>query len=167
MIYFAYAVASVLLIEIAGGWLLNRELTIPDGRMDAARWILHTTSVSLFVTIIGSVYESVLISRENMKVYAYLGMYDALLKLAVAFVVSSLPYDKLKLFALLATLAIISSRSLLILYASRRYEETALKFYWDKKLFKEMFRFSGWNLLDASVYMLNDQGINILRLLSK
>lgn len=162
LIYFAYAVASVLLIEIAGGWLLNRELTIPDGRMDAARWILHTTSVSLFVTIIGSVYESVLISRENMKVYAYLGMYDALLKLAVAFVVSSLPYDKLKLFALLATLAIISSRFLLILYASRRYEETALKFYWDKKLFKEMFRFSGWNLLDASVYMLNDQGINIL-----
>lgn len=162
IIYFIYALVSILLVELVGGWLVNNELTIPSERIEAANWVLHSTSITLFITIITSVYESVLISRENMKVYAYIGIYDAFTKLLIAISLNYVTFDKLKIYSLLVVLAIISSKIFLISYTSSKYSETRLKFYWNKDLFKEMFKFSGWTLVGALTFLLNDQGINIL-----
>lgn len=162
IIYFTYAIISILIIDSGGLWLVNNKLTIPLERLAAAKWILHSTSISLFFTILCSVYESVLISRENMKIYAYIGMFDAIIKLIIAFSLTLVSVDKLKLYAILLLLATLISKSILIIYAIKNYTETKLKFFWNRKIFIEMFSFSGWNLLDASIFLLNDQGINLL-----
>lgn len=162
LIYFVFALVSLLFIELGGRWMIYNKLTIPADRIDAALWVLHSTSITLFITLMSTVYESVLIARENMKVYAYIGMYDAIMRLVIVLLISVLSFDKLKIYAVFVSLVILSERIIPVYYTIKNYEETKLKYFWDKHRFVEMFKFTGWNFIGTSVFILNDQGINIL-----
>lgn len=162
LIYLIYAFVSILIVEIAGAWFIESKMILAPGRVGAAYWCLHSTVIILFVSLASSVYESVLIARENMKVYAYMGIYDAVTKLLVVFIVSIITLDKLKTYAVLIALISISARLIPTVYTLIHYEETKLKYYWDVCSFKDMSKFISWNFIGTSVFILNDQGINML-----
>lgn len=162
LIYLIYGIVSVILVEIGGVWFIENKLVVSSDRISAAYWVLHTTAIVLFISLLSAVYESVLIARENMKVYAYMGIYDAVVKLAIVFIVSFVTFDKLKSYAVLMALMSISSRMIPTVYTIKHYSETSLHYYWDKSKFQEISKFVGWNFWGTSVFILNDQGINML-----
>lgn len=162
LIYLIYAFVSILIIEIGGAWFIENKMVLAPERVDAAYWCLHSTVIILLVTLVSSVYESVLIARENMKVYAYMGIYDAIMKLLIVFIVSIITFNKLKTYAVLIALISITSRLIPAIYTLVHYEETKLKFYWDAYSFKSMSKFIGWNFINTVVFILNDQGMNML-----
>lgn len=162
LIYAVFAIFAISFIEIGGRWMIFNKLLISQDRIDAALWILHSTSITLCVTLLSTVYESIIIARENMKVYAYIGIYDAIMKLVIVLIIGYISYDKLKMYAVLVTLVIVTERILPIYYAVKKYEETKIYYYWNRDRFLEMFKFAGWNFLGTVVFILNDQGINIL-----
>lgn len=70
-----------VLAETAGLWFLYNKLVIPDIRMDAAFWV-YQFSVALAVLGITQVsYNASVISHEDMDLYAYIEIANALLKL--------------------------------------------------------------------------------------
>lgn len=162
LIYLIYAFVSILIVEIGGAWFIENKMILAPERVDAAYWCLHSTVIILFVSLVSSVYESVLIARENMKVYAYMGIYDAIMKLLIVFIVSIITFNKLKTYAVLIALISITSRLIPAIYTLVHYEETKLKFYWDAYNFKSMSKFIGWNFINTVVFILNDQGMNML-----
>ena len=162
LIYLIYAFVSILIVEIGGAWFIENKMVLAPERVDAAYWCLHSTVIILFVSLVSSVYESVLIARENMKVYAYMGIYDAIMKLLIVFIVSIVTFNKLKTYAVLIALISITSRLIPAIYTLVHYEETKLKFYWDAYNFKSMSKFIGWNFINTVVFILNDQGMNML-----
>lgn len=162
IIYLIYAIVSIIAVEIGGAWFIENKMVVAPERVDAVYYTLHATTIVLAISLISSVYESALIARENMKIYAYMGMYDAIVKLAIVFVISYMPFDKLKTYAVLMALMSISAKLIPTIYCMRHYPETKLKYYWDKGQFKSMFKFVGWNFLGTSVFIINDQGINML-----
>lgn len=162
IIYLIYAFVSVVIVEIGGTWFVKNEMIVPLERVSAVYYTLHATTIALVVTLISSVYESALIARENMKIYAYIGMYDAIMKLAIIFMISLMPFDKLKTYAIFMAIMSISAKLIPIIYCIRYYPETKLKYYWDKRQFTSMFKFVGWNFIGTSVFIINDQGINML-----
>ena len=162
LIYLIYAFVSILIVEIGGAWFIENKMILAPERVDAAYWCLHSTVIILFVSLVSSVYESVLIARENMKVYAYMGIYDAIMKLLIVFIVSIITFNKLKTYAVLIALISITSRLIPAIYTLVHYEETKLKFYWDAYNFKSMSKFIGWNFINPVVFILNDQGMNML-----
>lgn len=162
LIYLIYAFVSILIVEIGGAWFIENKMVLAPERVDAAYWCLHSTVIILFVSLVSSVYESVLIARENMKVYAYMGIYDAIMKLLIVFIVSIITFNKLKTYAVLIALISITSRLIPAIYTLVHYEETKLKFYWDAYSFKSMSKFIGWNFINTVVFILNDQGMNML-----
>lgn len=162
LIYLIYAFVSILIVEIGGAWFIENKMILASERVDAAYWCLHSTVIILFVSLVSSVYESVLIARENMKVYAYMGIYDAIMKLLIVFIVSIITFNKLKTYAVLIALISITSRLIPAIYTLVHYEETKLKFYWDAYNFKSMSKFIGWNFINTVVFILNDQGMNML-----
>lgn len=162
LIYLIYAFVSILIVEIGGAWFIEKKMILAPERVDAAYWCLHSTVIILFVSLVSSVYESVLIARENMKVYAYMGIYDAIMKLLIVFIVSIITFNKLKTYAVLIALISITSRLIPAIYTLVHYEETKLKFYWDAYNFKSMSKFIGWNFINTVVFILNDQGMNML-----
>ena len=162
IIYLCFSIFSIITIETVGLWLIHNKLTISPDRLDAAVWVLHTTSFTLLFTLISSVYESVLISNENMRIYAYMGIYDAISKLLILFPLFFLTIDKLKIYAILLVIVIAIGKMVPTIYTIKKYDETRLRFYWNKKTVIDIFKFSGWNLIGTSVYIFNDYGINIL-----
>lgn len=162
LIYIIIATLIFFLIDIAGVWFLENRLQIPISRMSAARWVLHTFSISLCITLIGSTFDSILIAHENMKIYAYVGLVDAFAKLLLVYFLMFINGDKLILYSIIILIITIISRSLPAIYCFRKYSECKFCLTWNKKLFTEMFRFMGWNVMGCAVYAINEQGISIL-----
>lgn len=153
----------VLLVgEILGVWLIQEKLVLPPERRAAALWVFHATMVALFLTINTIPYSSVLIARENFKVYAYVGLVEASFRLFIAIILMYADSDKLRLYALLYTLSTLLINLFYAVYCMRRYPECRPTFYWNTALFKEISQFIGWNLVGTAVYALNSQGLSIL-----
>lgn len=145
-----------------GYWFVTHKLQIPPERMDAAIWVFYVTIIMFTVTMMMNVFDSVLIARENMKVYAYIGILEAVLKLLIVYAVSFTDYDRLKLYALLLCITHITAKSLPAVVSLQKYEECTFNLTPKKSLIKEMFGFIGWNGFGCAVWMINEQGINIL-----
>ncbi|MDL2281717.1 hypothetical protein LJC44_01185 [Parabacteroides sp. OttesenSCG-928-G06] len=162
LIHTALAVIVFIVAEIVGLWLLEHKLVIPPDRMDATRWVFHAVVVSLCLTLIGSVFNSVLIARENMKVYAYIGLIEVFAKLLIVYVLVVFDVDKLKLYAVLFLLITVLIQLFTAMICLRKYPECKLGYYWNTGLFRSMFRFVGWNGLGTAVWAINNQGTTIL-----
>lgn len=162
LIYFAMSILVVIVAEVIGLWFIYNKLTIPPDRLNAALWVFHTTVISLFFTLNGIVYNSMLIANENMKAYAYLGIIEVVLKLLIAFALFYSPFDRLKLYSVLFLLITLSVQSFYAATCFRKYKEAHFHFYWNKNIFQEMFAFMGWNTIGTAAWALNHQGINIL-----
>jgi len=162
LIYIVIIILVVIVAECIGLWLLNNKLVIPVERIGAANWVFHTTVIGLAVTLVGSVFDSVLIARENMKIYAYISIVEVLLKLFIVYVLNWLDFDKLKLYAILFLMCHLLVKMISVLYCIRKYPECKFRLLWDASMFGNIFRFIGWNGLGTAVWMINEQGINVL-----
>lgn len=163
IIYLSIAILVFIFIETIGLWFLNNKLSIPIERINAAIWVLHTFSISLCVVLVSTVFNSVLIAHENMKIYAYVGVVEAMMKLLIVYLLLlSSSIDRLVLYSILLLLVTVSIKSILAIYCVKKYSECQFNFNWSKRLFIDISRFAGWNVWGCLVYALNEQGITIL-----
>lgn len=162
LIYFIISFVVLIAAEIIGLWLLYNKLVIPPERMDAAFWVMQATIISLFITLNGIVFNSMLIAKENMKIYAYIGIIEACAKLAIAFAIAYTPFDKLKMYSVLLLAVTFCIQSFYAIVCYRKYAECKFKPHWDRTLFTEMFKFAGWNGFSTLIWAINDQGSSIL-----
>ncbi|MBQ4406183.1 MAG: oligosaccharide flippase family protein [Bacteroidales bacterium] len=161
-IYILLAAIIVVLAETIGLWFVMNKLVIPPERMTAAIWIYQAAVFSFLLTLITTPYMASIIAHENMNIYAYVSIVEAVLKLAIVFVLQVLDYDKLILYAFLLTTVGIITTAIYRIYCKRNYSECKFQFVQDKALFKELASYSGWNLFGASIGVIKNQFINIL-----
>jgi len=160
--HIAIAFFVLLLAETIGLWFLTHKLVIPSERMAAAIWVYQFSILSAMVTLTQVPYNALIIAHEKMNIYAYVSVLDTILKLGIVFLLAVGDFDKLKLYALLVFL--VSSIIALIyrFYCTKNFAESAIAFKWDKKLYKELFSFSIWELYGGFAIMGMGQGLNIL-----
>ena len=157
------AVIVALVLEMAGVWFLNHEANIPEGRMEAANWVLQCSIVTLMISLISSPYNAMIIAYERMSVYAYASIVEATFKLVICFVIVTYEGDRLILFAILQIIVALGMRVFYGYYCSKTFEEASYSFrIFDKALLKEMTIFSGWNLINNGAYVFATQGVNML-----
>lgn len=162
-LHFILGVIAALLIEILGIWILYNKLNIPEGRYIAAEWVLHFSAIATFIKVICIPYDSLIIAHEKMSAFAYVGIYEAVMKLLIVWLLLLFPYDKLILYALFIVLLHISLRIIYNVYCRRNFIESRnVKLHIDRELFGEMFAFAGWNILGNGSLLLRNQGIDIL-----
>lgn len=161
-LYIIIAVFVILIGEVVGLYFLYEKLVIPPDRLNAAFWVYQFTILSMGITILSVSYNSVIIARENMKIYSYIGLVDGLAKLLIAYAISIIAFDRLIVYGFLLFMVHLSVVLFYYCYCRRNFEESNYSFRWDKKAIKEASSFISWNLLGTAVYVVNDQGINIL-----
>lgn len=161
-VYIVISLAVLVLGEVLGTWFIYNKLNIPPNRLNAAFWVFQFTLVSLCTTIISVVYEAVLIAREEMSIYAYVGVIEGCLKLVIAFAIAIIPYDKLITYSFLLVLVAIGIRVFYSFFCSRKYVESVYNWQWNKDQIKECSSMIGWNTIGTLVYTINEQGLNIL-----
>ncbi len=161
-VLYIICIVLVVLLETFGLWFVNTKLTIPYGRLTAANWVFQISILTFIVDIISLPYNALVISHERMTAFAYIGIYEALGKLGVSFLVMVSPIDRLVFYALLLAVVAVSVRVIYTVYCRRHFPESHYRFAIDKPLMKEMFSFSGWNFFGISSSMLADQGVNMI-----
>lgn len=152
----------ILFGETIGVWFLNTHLQIPADRMVAANCVLQCAIASFVLGLLMVPYNASLIAHENMNIFAYISILEAVLKLAIVFALYISPYDKLFSYALLLFAVSCLIRWIYAVYCKRHYEECRYHYVYDKPLLKEMTGFAGWNLLGDGSWILNNYGVNIL-----
>lgn len=157
-------IASVLFIlaETLGLWFLNSQINIPDGRLDAANYIYQFSVLSLCASVVSIPYTADIISNEKMGYFAFLGVFDAVLKLLIAYMIAISPFDKLVFYGFLMFLVVFINLILNWIYCYHKFAETHYRFYWDKESFKRVFSFSGWTIWGQLAVVGSNQGSNIL-----
>ena len=156
------SVLAVILGETVGLWFMYTQMQIPAGRMDAAFWVLQCSIVSTVVMIISVPYNAAIIAHEKMSAFAYISILEAVLKLAVVYLLVVFPSDKLVLYSFLILAVQLLIRSCYSRYCNRHFEESGYRHVWDKALFKEMTGFAGWSMFGNLSAVLYGQGLNML-----
>lgn len=161
-LYIFIVIIILVFAETVGLWFVYNKLVIPAGRMAAAIWVYQFSILSCCLNILNIVYEAAIIVHEDMKIYSYIGIFEGVSKLAIAYIISTYPFDRLTIYACLFFMLTLSTRFFYLFFCKRRYEECRYRFIWDVQKVKKTFSLISWNTIDSFVYTLNDYGINIL-----
>ena len=156
------ALLIVILGETVGLWFLMNELVIPDGRMDAAMWVYQCSIISCVVTIMSVPYNADIIAHEKMSAFAYISVLEIILKLLIVYLLVVLPFDKLKVYAVLVLMVGLLIRYIYTRYCHKHFEESHYIHHIDKPLLKEMSSFAGWSFWGNLAGILYGQGLNMM-----
>ena len=161
-IHIVLGIIVFLLAETIGLWFVNVKLVIPTDRLFAANIVYQSTIISFMLNITQVPYNASLISHEEMNVYAYMGILEAVAKLSLAYFLVLYNGDKLIFFAI--SLLIIHAVLLLLYrgYCIRKYDECRFFLFWDYSFYRRLTSFAGWNMFGSIAWVCRGQGINIL-----
>lgn len=152
----------LILSELIGLWFLNTYIQIPEGRVFAANFVYQFVVLSLCLNIIIVPYSACVITHEEMTFYAYITIFDSVAKLAIAYILLICEFDKLCFYGFLLCLVTFIDYLCYYYICSKRYKETKYRFFFDKRLFKRIFSFSGWTILGQMAVVGASQGTCVL-----
>lgn len=152
----------VLLAETVGLWFFYEKMTIPMERLDAAFWVFQISILTTFITITQVPYDAAVIAHEDMKIYAYVGMVEVVLKLIVVYLLLVSPVDKLIFYAILLFCIQLFKILFTVTFCIMNYSESHIQLCREKKLYKDIFVYAGSDMIGSISGMAQGQGINLL-----
>ena len=161
-VMFVLSFVIVVIGEIVGIWFLNYKMNIPEGRMEAANWAFQCSLLTFVMNLISIPYNSTIVAHEKMSAFAYISIFEVIMKLLIVYSLYVSPFDKLKSYVVLLLILSFVIRFIYGFYCKRHFKEATYHFIYDKVLLKNMTSFAGWNFFGQGAYMMNNQGVNIV-----
>lgn len=161
-IHIFFAVLMLFVAETGGLWFVYNKLVIAPERLEAAVFAFHMSVVAALFSITQIPYNASIISHERMDVYAYVGIVDVVLKLAVVYMLCMGDFDKLKLYSVLLCIEQVGIALYYRFYCVCHFKETHYHFVADRKIAKDVLSMSGWNLFANTSIALNTYGTTII-----
>lgn len=161
-LHIAVSILVFIVGETIGLWFFYEKLVIPEERMNAAFWVYQISIFTTMVSFTQVPFNASLIAHENMSVYAYVGLYEAISKLLIVYLLLISPFDHLIVYAVLLMLNSFGVQMFYRFYTRRKYEECRFRWVKDKELYKKLSNYSGWDLFGNCAVICQNQGINIL-----
>lgn len=163
LLYGVIGMLAVIVMEVGGYWFISEHLNIPEDRVGVALVVFHYTAATFFFTVITAPFISIIIAHEDMHFFAFISIVEGLLKLAAVFLLAHITWDKLELYGLLIFIVTVLIAVTYLLTCMSKYSECQFKkFYWDKKVLKELFSFTGWSLFGQLTTVARYQAVTIL-----
>lgn len=162
VVFVILSIVIVVLCETVGLWFFHNKMIIPKERLDVAFWVLQFSIISVPFTLTQIPYNAVLIAHENMKIYAYVSIADAVVRLLTAYFLIVSPFDKLLTLSVLVFGWSICTIVFYRFYCIRNYGETKIMFCRDMGLYKGILTFAGSDLIGNASCLAQGQGLNLL-----
>ena len=162
-IHLAIALLIVMLAETVGLWYFNNKLVIPEGRYEAAMWVYQISIISVLVSFTQVPYNASIIAHERMGIYAFVGIYEAVSKLVIAFILTASTGDKLILYAWLLFGVTLSISIFYRYYCVKQFGRTCrIERVKERSLYKRLLSYSGWDLIGQFGAAARSQGVNLI-----
>ena len=162
-IHLALAAIIFIALETVGLWFLNCEMNIAEERMFAANVVFQCSVLAFLLNIICMPYNAIIIAYERMKAFAYISLYDVIIKLLISYVLFLFLYDRLIIYAILLLALAVSERSIYSIYCRRNFpEESKFHIVRDKHAYIRQTSFAGYTFLGSFASILSNHGVNIV-----
>lgn len=152
----------VLLGETLGLWYFFDIMVCPPERLGAAFWVYQFSIVTAALSILQVPYTAEIMAHEEMNIYAYIGIYEAVAKLLIVYLLTIAPWDKLVVYGFLMTIIPITVFCIYAFYSHKLFAEVKFRPSYDKSIFQAILKFSGWNIIANISNMLMRQGVIML-----
>ena len=162
-IHIALAAIIFIALETFGLWFLNCRMNIPEGRMTAANVVFQCSVLAFLLNIICMPYNAIIIAYERMKAFAYISLYDVIVKLLISYALFLFLYDRLIIYAVLLLALAVSERSIYSIYCWRNFpEESKFHVVRNKQAYIRQTSFAGYTFLGSFASILSNHGVNIV-----
>jgi len=167
-IHFGIAAIVFLSLETLGLWYVRNRLNVPTDKLSVATIIFQFAIIITITSIISVPYQAIIVAKERMSLFAYISIFEAFAKLAIALMISFIGFNQLIVYS--GALAGLAVAVFLIFYfvviknfaQETKYLINSANTDGTKLLAKEIFGFSSWNLLGQIAVLSANQGITIL-----
>ena len=160
-IHLLFTVVIVIVLETVGVWFVNNVLNIPETRMFAANIVLQFSIATFCVNMLRIPYNAVIFSHERMNIYALMSIVEAVIKLALVFILVNWGNDKLIIYAVLIFIITMIINIMYVIYCKKHFSEVCCyRLCKDKNLFKRMTSFLGWNMVGGVTSIATTEGPN-------
>lgn len=163
-IHYCLAALVVVVLEIGGWGMFEWFLNIPDDKLFAAKVVYQFMIVTALVSIVSVPFDAVINSHENLLFLAIINIADSLLVIGIALFLLVYNGDRLILYGFLMMMLQVAARIVKQVYTRLKYPECRVDFrkYRDKKLFKSILSFTGWDFLNIASNLCTTQIRGIL-----
>lgn len=148
--------------ETVGLWFVNYKLNIPEGREFAANFVYQCSVMMTMLSLIQAPYNAAIIAHERMRMFAYVGILDTILKLVACYILYITPFDRLVVYGLVLLLFTLVINFIYYKYCKRFFSECHFRWSNDWSISKPILVFSGWQLFGDFSLITKNQGLNIL-----
>jgi O-antigen/teichoic acid export membrane protein len=119
--------------------------------MMAANWTLQLSIFVFAVNVISVPYNASIVAHEKMSAFAYISIFEVSLKLAIAYLLLFISYDKLIVYSILVFCVALLLRSLYCFYCKRHFEECHYTFSFNIEQFREMFHGLFYDMITGKI----------------
>ena len=163
IIHTLIALFIIAIGETLGLWYLYNKMVIPPDRMGAAFGVFQISLFNVLISFTQVPYNASIIAHERMGIYAYVGIYEAMAKLLIAYAIYLCSFDKLIVYAILL-FAVTASISFFYRYycVSRFGTDCRLCIVRESLLYKRLLSYSGWDLIGNFAGAARSQGVNLI-----
>lgn len=160
--FIGLALVLVIVGDILGSLLIIDKLTIPVDRMSAAFWVFQASLLSFAVGLVTIPYTSSIVANERMDAFAIFSIAEGLLKLGVALWLMHHAGDRLILYGVLVAGITICVFMMQMAYCHAKFKYCRYVWKWNRSIFSELSKYTGWNLFGSVSGILATAGQNIL-----
>ena len=161
-IHISIALGLIAIGESLGLWILYEYINIPAGKENVALLVYQFALLSSAISVIRAPFQAAIISKEKMSIYAYISVFENLLRLGIAFLLFIKDTERLFIYSILMCFSVIIITLTYILITLKFDQTFRLRKVTVTTLYKQILNFSGWSILGGSSNMFAVQGVNIV-----
>jgi O-antigen/teichoic acid export membrane protein len=163
VLYLGVALIAFVGLQTIGLWFVNTQLSVPEARFEAAQALYQYAALTFVASVITTPFMAIIMAHEDMKLYAYISILEALMKLGVVFLLQFISWDKLELYGLLVLCVGVVNSSIYVGVCLFRYDECQFKkIHWDSALLKEILGFTGWTVFGQISTIARTHAVTVL-----
>lgn len=159
-VIFLLSLFILVVLEIAGVWFLNSGVRIPERSRDAAFWVFQLSVATSIIAMIAIPYNALIIAHEKMDAFAFISILQVLMNWGAAYCLSSIAKDeRLVVYAILLTVVSVIIRVIYQVYCVVKFPEGRYHFILDRKLLREIGKYTGISTTSNILQTLSGQGV--------
>lgn len=161
-LYLIFGFIIFIFGESIGLWYVNNKLVVLPHRIYAANILFQLVIFGTIVAMSLAPFSMVIAAYEDMHIFGWTAIFEAVAKVIVVILLINSPLDKLLTYSCLLTLVGIVPNLFYYWYAKKKYRIISWNLNFNFKDYKEILNFSIWNLFGNLAHMTKNQGVGLL-----
>ena len=162
VVQFFISLLILVIGEVVGVIYIQHFLNVAPEKLKVAHIVYQFSLLSFVIKTLSVPYTASIISNERMNVFALLSILETSLQLVVVIILQTIIDNRLIMYAFMMFMSVVIVQFGYRIYSIRCFKECEFRKNWQRKTIKDIFSYSGWNLIGMLSSVAIDEGTNII-----